>query len=154
VAGFESRDELLGEPPRCTVRQPCAWRSTAKGLALIPRGFVSTSAVACSHSHGVAPTRSSRAKSQQTILTVCWVCVCVWGGGGGQLEDGPLDEDSIAAVLYGIVSALVYLHAENKIHRDIKAANVLLSATGAVKVPPSASSAPSACFCPPRLGAR
>ena len=94
-------------------------------------------------------------RNRNKPFSLCVGCVCVYGGGGGgQLEDGPLDEDSIAAVLYGIVSALVYLHAENKIHRDIKAANVLLSATGAVKVPPSASSAPSASFCPPRLGAR
>jgi len=51
-----------------------------------------------------------------------------------QLEDGPLDEDCIAAVLRDVLSALVYLHAEKKIHRDLKASNVLLSATGAVKV--------------------
>lgn len=51
-----------------------------------------------------------------------------------KLEDGPLEEHCIAAVLRDVLSALVYLHAEKKIHRDLKASNVLLSATGAVKV--------------------
>eukprot|EP00240_Pyramimonas_obovata_P001781 CAMPEP_0118931434 /NCGR_PEP_ID=MMETSP1169-20130426/7775_1 /TAXON_ID=36882 /ORGANISM="Pyramimonas obovata, Strain CCMP722" /LENGTH=447 /DNA_ID=CAMNT_0006873933 /DNA_START=85 /DNA_END=1425 /DNA_ORIENTATION=+ len=50
------------------------------------------------------------------------------------LADGPLDEPSIVTVLKGILNALLYLHGEKKIHRDVKAANILLSAGGDVKV--------------------
>ena len=51
-----------------------------------------------------------------------------------QLESGPLDEAAIAYVLRETLRALQYLHGENRIHRDVKAANVLLSPEGAVKI--------------------
>jgi serine/threonine-protein kinase 24/25/MST4 len=48
---------------------------------------------------------------------------------------GPLPEDAAAYVLRALLSALAYLHGEGRIHRDVKAANVLLSGDGrAVKV--------------------
>ncbi|KAK4255832.1 hypothetical protein QN277_008777 [Acacia crassicarpa] len=51
------------------------------------------------------------------------------------LQSGPpLDEVSIACILRDLLHAIDYLHAEGKIHRDIKAANILLSENGDVKV--------------------
>ncbi|XP_076904740.1 uncharacterized protein LOC143560296 [Bidens hawaiensis] len=58
---------------------------------------------------------------------------------GGSVADliqpnQPLDEMSIAYILRDLLHAIEYLHTEGKIHRDIKAANILLTANGDVKV--------------------
>lgn len=51
------------------------------------------------------------------------------------LQSGPpLDEISIACILRDLLHAVDYLHSEGKIHRDIKAANILLTENGDVKV--------------------
>ncbi|KAJ1442402.1 Protein kinase domain [Sesbania bispinosa] len=51
------------------------------------------------------------------------------------LQSGPpLDEMSIACILRDLLHAIDYLHSEGKIHRDIKAANILLTENGDVKV--------------------
>jgi len=47
---------------------------------------------------------------------------------------GPLDEASIAYVMKELLLALKYLHGERKIHRDIKAANLLVSDNGSLKL--------------------
>ena len=58
---------------------------------------------------------------------------------GGSVADllaagGPLDEQSVRAVSRDLCLALEYLHSEGKIHRDVKAANVLLTSTGDVRL--------------------
>ncbi|KAG8472361.1 hypothetical protein CXB51_035341 [Gossypium anomalum] len=51
------------------------------------------------------------------------------------LQSGPpLDEMSIASISRDLLHAIEYLHNEGKIHRDIKAANILLTENGDVKV--------------------
>lgn len=58
-------------------------------------------------------------------------------GGGSALDllkPGPFDEASIAIILRSLLQGLNYLHNSGKIHRDLKAANILLSAHGDVKI--------------------
>jgi len=45
-----------------------------------------------------------------------------------------LDEAAIRVILKGILKALVFFHANGRIHRDIKAGNILLSDKGHVQV--------------------
>nr|XP_029116683.1 serine/threonine-protein kinase 10 isoform X2 [Elaeis guineensis] len=69
--------------------------------------------------------------------TKLWIEMEYMAGGSvaDLLQTGPpLDEMSIACILRDLLHALDYLHNEGKIHRDIKAANILLTQNGEVKV--------------------
>ncbi|GKV47218.1 hypothetical protein SLEP1_g54135 [Rubroshorea leprosula] len=72
--------------------------------------------------------------------TKLWIIMEYMAGGSvaDLLQSGlPLDETSIAWIAQDLLHAIEYLHTEGKIHRDIKAANILLTENGDVKVVPS-----------------
>ncbi|ONH68158.1 Serine/threonine-protein kinase svkA [Cyberlindnera fabianii] len=50
------------------------------------------------------------------------------------LAPGPIKEKHIAILLRELLHALCYLHENSRIHRDIKAANILLNKNGDVKI--------------------
>ncbi|KAJ5092081.1 hypothetical protein NUU61_006951 [Penicillium alfredii] len=65
-----------------------------------------------------------------------WIIMefCSGGSCQGLLRSGTISEEYIAIILRELLRGLDYLHGDQKLHRDIKAANILLSASGQVKL--------------------
>lgn len=60
------------------------------------------------------------------VLFILYCCL--------QVHKRPLREEEIAAICEGVVCGLSYLHSLGRIHRDIKAGNILLTENGTVKL--------------------
>ncbi|KAH8402254.1 hypothetical protein KR009_010865, partial [Drosophila setifemur] len=67
-----------------------------------------------------------------------WICMEYCGAGSVsdimRLRKKTLTEDEIATIMSDTLKGLVYLHLRRKIHRDIKAANILLNTEGYAKL--------------------
>jgi serine/threonine protein kinase len=73
-------------------------------------------------------------KKGQEIWIVMEYCECGSVQSIMELSGKGLEERYIAAITYQVLCGLKYLHGKEKIHRDIKAANLLLTAEGIVKI--------------------
>lgn len=51
-----------------------------------------------------------------------------------EVHKRPLKEEEIAAICEGVLRGLNYLHGLGRIHRDVKAGNILLTENGTVKL--------------------
>lgn len=65
-----------------------------------------------------------------------WIIMefCSGGSCSDLMRPGLIPEDYICIIIRELLMGLDYLHSDKKLHRDIKAANVLLAANGQVKL--------------------
>ncbi|KAK2626633.1 hypothetical protein QTJ16_003808 [Diplocarpon rosae] len=65
-----------------------------------------------------------------------WIVMefCSGGSCGDLMRPGLIGEDYISIIIRELLLGLDYLHGDKKLHRDIKAANVLLGSNGQVKL--------------------
>ncbi|OUM68344.1 hypothetical protein PIROE2DRAFT_39244, partial [Piromyces sp. E2] len=70
------------------------------------------------------------------VDTKLWIVMEYMAGGScwDLIRPGPINEFYISIIIREILRGLVYLHSSGKIHRDIKAANILVSSEGDVKL--------------------
>ncbi|KAI9697570.1 MAG: putative protein serine/threonine kinase [Candelina mexicana] len=65
-----------------------------------------------------------------------WIIMefCSGGSCGDLMKPGSIAEEYITIIIRELLMGLEYLHGDKKLHRDIKAANILLGANGQVKL--------------------
>ncbi|KAK4174503.1 putative serine/threonine-protein kinase [Triangularia setosa] len=65
-----------------------------------------------------------------------WIVMefCSGGSCADLMKPGLIGEDYIAIIVRELLMGLDYLHSDKKLHRDIKAANILLTSNGQVKL--------------------
>ncbi|KAJ2513442.1 kinase that interacts with cdc31p [Coemansia sp. RSA 1939] len=65
-----------------------------------------------------------------------WIIMDYASGGSIHklMQAGPVDEKYISSIMYGVLLALDYLHISGIMHRDIKAANILVTTEGVVQL--------------------
>eukprot|EP00756_Hemistasia_phaeocysticola_P058045 Hpha_TRINITY_DN34659_c0_g1::TRINITY_DN34659_c0_g1_i1::g.21074::m.21074 len=82
------------------------------------------------HSNVVGYRGCSRQPQAKEVWVACEFCP----GGSLEFVAGRLSEEQIAWVCRDALTGLAYLHEQGVLHRDLKAANLLLDSVGRVKI--------------------